>query len=104
MPLTPQKLPEHTSVHLFSGAIALELEPTNQPGSLFATGLSGGVHGEWWSPHGDLTPGTMGLELSLYCMLPQLTRAVAQCCEAVRVDSMWHFSSPVIAHKPWYPT
>ena len=41
----------------------------------------------------------MGLAPSLYCMLPQLTRAVAQCCEAVRVDSMWHFSSPVIAHK-----
>ena len=102
MPLIPQKLPEHTSVHLFSGAIALEIQPTNQPGSRYATGLSGGVHGG--GVHGGLTPGTMGLEPSLYCMLPQLTRAVAQCCEAVRVDSMWHFSSPVIAHKPWYPT
>ena len=40
------------------------------------------------------------LSLSIFT---QLTRAFTQCCKAMREDRMWHFSTPVIAHKPWYP-
>ena len=34
----------------------------------------------------------------------KLARGATQCWKAVRMDRMWHLSSPVIAHKPWYPT
>ena len=31
-------------------------------------------------------------------------QGLSQCYKAVREDSMWHFSSPMIAYKPWYST
>ena len=36
--------------------------------------------------------------------LSLVKHAYQGCWKAVRVDSMWNFSSPVIARKPWYPT